>query len=53
MTIQERFIQMDSNNIEAYTPTYAVDIILPYINKDMIIWAPFSKDNHNYANYLR
>lgn len=51
--ITEVLAQMDRNNIEAYTPKYAVDLILPYINKDMVIWAPFSKDEHNYANYLR
>jgi hypothetical protein len=26
---------------------------LPYISKDKIIWAPFSEDYHNFANYLR
>lgn len=47
------FVSMDKENIEAYTPKYAVDIILPYISKDKIIWAPFSKNEHNFANYLR
>lgn len=51
--IQDRFVKMDRDNIEAYTPKYAVDIILPYISKDKIIWSPFSKDEHNFANYLR
>ena len=31
--ITEVFTQMDRENIEAYTPKYAVDIILPYIPK--------------------
>ena len=53
MDIQEKFVKMDRNNIEAYTPKYAVDIILPYISKDRVIWSPFSKNEHNYANYLR
>jgi len=44
---------MDRENIEAYTPKYAVDIILPYIPKDKVIWAPFSRDEHNFAGYLR
>lgn len=47
------FVSMDRNNIEAYTPKYAVDIILPYIPKDKVIWAPFSRDEHHYADYLR
>lgn len=47
------FVSMDRENIEAYTPTYAVDIIIPYLNKDMVIWAPFSKNEHNFAGYLR
>jgi hypothetical protein len=53
MTIQEKFVSMDRENIEAYTPKYAVDIILPYINKEDVIWATFSRDEHNFANYLR
>jgi len=52
-TIQDRFIKMDKENIEAYTPKSAVDLILEYIPKDKIIWAPFSKNEHNFANYLR
>lgn len=44
---------MDRDNIEAYTPKYAVDIILPYIDKDKTIWSPFSRDEHNFADYLR
>lgn len=38
------FIKLNRENIEAYTPKYAVDIILPYISKDKVIWAPFSKE---------
>lgn len=53
MDIQKKFVKMDRNNIEAYTPKYAVDIILPFINKELVIWAPFSKDEHNFAGYLR
>jgi hypothetical protein len=53
MSIQEKFISMDKDNIEAYTPKYAVDIIIPYISKDKVIWAPFSRDEHNFADYLR
>lgn len=44
---------MDSSNIEAYTPKYAVDLIVPYIPKDKVIWAPFSRPEHHFANYLR
>ncbi len=47
------FVNLNRENIEAYTPKYAVDIILQYISKDKIIWAPFSRDEHNFANYLR
>jgi len=47
------FVKMDRNNIEAYTPKYAVDLIIPYLPKDKVIWAPFSKDEHNFAGYLR
>lgn len=51
--IQTRFVTMDRNNIEAYTPKYAVDLILPYIPKSKVIWAPFSRNEHNFAGYLR
>lgn len=47
------FVKMDRENIEAYTPKYAVDIIVPYLDKTKVIWAPFSKDEHNFADYLR
>lgn len=49
----EIFVKMDRENIEAYTPKYAVDIILPYLPKSKVIWAPFSRDEHNFARYLR
>ena len=52
-TIQDKFVSMDKNNIEAYTPKYAVDVILPYVPKNKVIWSPFSKDEHNFAGYLR
>jgi hypothetical protein len=49
----ELFVKMDRENIEVYTPQYAVDIILPYISKEKVIWAPFSRNEHNFAGYLR
>jgi len=52
-TLPSAFINLNRENIEAYTPKYAVDIILPFIPKNKVIWAPFSRDEHNYANYLR
>lgn len=53
ITIQDRFVKMDRENIEAYTPRYAVGIILPYIPKNKIIWCPFSREEHNFVWYLR
>ena len=54
MAIQPKvFVSMNRENIEAYTPKYAVDIIIPYLDKDKTIWSPFSKDEHNFAGYLR
>ena len=47
------FVSLNRDNIEAYTPKYAIDIVLPYLSKDKIIWAPFSRDEHHYADYLR
>ncbi len=53
MSIQDRFVTMDRNNIEAYTPKYAIDILLPYLDKSKVIWCPFSRTEHNYVSYLR
>jgi len=47
------FVNLNRENIEAYTPKYAVDLIIPYIPKNKVIWAPFSEDYHNFAEYLR
>jgi hypothetical protein len=52
-TLPSAFINLNRENIEAYTPKYAVDIILKYIPKNKVIWAPFSEDYHNFADYLR
>ena len=51
--LPEAFVNLNRDNIEAYTPEYAVDIILPYISKEQIIWSPFSRDEHCFADYLR
>jgi hypothetical protein len=53
MTIQDRFKSMNKDNIEAYTPKYAVDIIIPYLDKSKVIWSPFSRNEHHFADYLR
>lgn len=37
-------------NDEAYTPRYAVEIILPYLKPQSTIWCPFDKD---YSEYVR
>ncbi len=39
-----------SKNDEAYTPRYAVEIILPYLKPQSTIWCPFDKD---YSEYVR
>jgi len=53
MSIQDKFVSMDRENIEAYTPKNAVDLIVEFIPKNKVIWSPFSRDEHNFANYLR
>ncbi len=54
------FIELNRDNIEAYTPKYAVDIMIPYLRererelgRPLIIWAPFSREEHNFVSYLR
>ena len=47
------FVSMNKENIEAYTPKNAIDLIVEYIPKDYVVWAPFSRNKHNFADYLR
>ncbi len=56
----EIFRKLNRDNIEAYTPKYAVDIIVPYLEakqaelgRPLVIWAPFSREEHNFVSYLR
>lgn len=53
MTKPHIFVSLNRDNIEAYTPKYAVDIIVQYLPKDKVIWAPFSRNEHHFADYLR
>ena len=41
------------NNDECYTPRYAVEALLPYLQKDKIYWLPFDKDDSEFVNVLR
>lgn len=38
---------------ELYTPKKLVDIILPYLNKDKIIWCPFDTDSSEFVLSLK
>lgn len=38
-----------STEDEYYTPIYAVDIIVKYLKKDMVIWCPFDTSESNYV----
>ena len=40
-------------NDEAYTPRYAVEIILPYIKPASTIWCPFDKDYSEFVQVFR
>lgn len=40
-------------NYEAYTPRYAVEIILPYIKPASTIWCPFDKDYSEFVQVFR
>lgn len=42
-----------SKNDEAYTPRYAVEIILPYLKQGSTIWCPFDKDYSEYVKVFR
>lgn len=42
-----------SKNDEAYTPYYAVQPLLKYIPKNVVIWCPFDQDYSAFVNLLR
>jgi len=42
-----------SKSDEYYTPSYAVEIILPYLEKFNHIWCPFDKENSEFVKMLK
>lgn len=42
-----------SKSDEYYTPRYAVEIILPYLEKFEHIWCPFDKENSEFVKMLQ
>lgn len=42
-----------SGNDEFYTPVYAVEPILKYLNPNSIIWCPFDTEDSNFVKELR
>lgn len=41
-----------SKNDEWYTPAHAVEILLPYIPKDAVVWCPFDTNESQYVKVL-
>jgi hypothetical protein len=41
-----------SGNDEFYTPQYAIEPILKYINKNSLIWCPFDTEKSNFVKML-
>lgn len=42
-----------SNNDEFYTPKYAIEPILKYINNNSIIWCPFDTEDSLFVKEFR
>lgn len=42
-----------SKSDEYYTPRYAVEIILPYLDKFEHIWCPFDKEHSEFVKALQ
>ena len=42
-----------SHNDEWYTPEYAVEPLLKYIEPNSTVWCPFDTDESNYVKVLR
>lgn len=42
-----------SKTDEYYTPTYAVNVILPYISKFKHIWCPFDTEDSEFVKVLK
>ncbi len=43
----------DEKSDEVYTPEYAVQPIIKYIQKDAIVWCPFDLENSEYVKLIR
>lgn len=42
-----------SGNDEFYTPKYAVEPILKYLDKDSIVWCPFDTEQNNFVKMIK
>ena len=42
-----------SGNDEFYTPRYAIEPILKYIDKDSVVWCPFDTEQSNFVKMLK
>lgn len=42
-----------SGNDEFYTPKYAVEPILKYLDKDSIVWCPFDTEQSNFVKMIK
>ena len=47
-----KLMYSSGNNDECYTPDYAVEPILKYIPKDVIVWCPFDTDKSEFVKQV-
>ena len=47
-----KLMYSSGNNDECYTPDYAVEPILKYIPKDVIVWCPFDTDKSEFVKQI-
>lgn len=52
MNKSNEILYSSGNNDECYTPRYAVEAILPYLNKDKTYWLPFDTDSSQFVKVL-
>ena len=53
--INKRYLTAKTNKAsdEVYTPKYAVEPILKYLNQKDIVWCPFDKEDSEYVKLIR
>ena len=53
MALNIGYLTSSKNKDEAYTPYYAANAIIKYINPNLVVWCPFDQEWSAYVKLLR